>query len=1386
MKHTRNKITAFIATLAITTPMAFAKAEDHLVFEGSEGQGKGKHIVLIAGDEEYRSEEAMPMLGQLLAKHHGFKCTVLFSLDETGNVDPKAQRSLSHSQSLDSADLIVMSIRFRKWDDASMERFHNAYLRGTPMVTLRTSNHGFNFPAKSKWAKYSFNAKKETGWRGGFGMHLFGMTWISHHGKHKVEGCRSVVEESNKNHDILNGVGTIFAESDVYTARPPASVNILLRGLVTETLKSDSKAVEGKKNNPIQPIAWTSLHKNDEGKTNKIFNTTMGAASDLDDANLRRLVVNACFWGLDIKVPAQANVDVPSGYKPTFYGFKNAQKGKKPAHFIPSDHSSTFIQPAKGKQDGTIPVMTISTAPSKLEIKDKGNIVILGAGMASRMMKYSHFETELQLRYPNKKLTIRNIADEGNTPAFRPHPGRGNQFAFPGAKELYQQYKYGQSGKARGHFESPDQWLTRLKPDTIIAFFGFNSSFRGEAGLDLYKKELTMFIDHTLGQKYNGKEAPQLAIVSPTAIQNLSTTHNTPVGDTQNKNLALYTTAMKEICAAKGVLFVDAFSPSKSFFEQSKEALTVDGALLTSQGYQWLAGRLADDLFGKVAPNPEHRKLVHDAVVEKNWVWHNLYKIPNGVHVYGRRYKPYGPGNYPFELKKLAEMTELRDWAIWRANNGKTADLKVADAKTSKLPEVKTNYKPSEKNGSSNYLTGQETITKLKVPKGYKIELFADEKRFPDLANPVQISFDSKGRLWAACMPSYPHWKPGDPRPSDKLLIFEDTNNDGKADKQIVFYDKLHLSIGFEIAPEGVYVSQADSLILLSDTDGDDKADKKEYLLSGFDDHDTHHAISAFCADPSGAIYMGEGVFLHSDIETVYGPKRGTNGGFFRYNPKRRHLERSAQLAIPNPWGTAFDKWGQNFFLQTSGSKLNWMMPGTVKLKYGHSMTASKDLIRTEKVRPTSGLEIMSSRHFPDEVQGDMLLCNNIGFLGIKQHQVEEDGTGYKFTYRQDLLKSEEGNFRPVDLEIAPDGSLYVIDWSNMLIGHMQHSARDPHRDHVHGRIYRITYPSRPLVKPAKIHGASIDELLENLKLYEDRTRYRTRRELRGRDTSDVLAKVKTWIKGLNKSAANYEHQLLEALWVTWGHNQIDQTLLNQLLKSSDHKIRAAAVRAIRYNGHQIANQVDLLKQAAGDKHSRVRLEAITAASWLAKDDGLTVLAIAKEQPIDNWMKSSVRTAESTLKEIFKTPKPTKISVPEHLKGDAKELFTMGKEVYHRDAHCATCHQADGKGLPSAGFPPLAKTKWVNENPERLIKLTLKGLNGPIEVNGKKYNGSMISFEGLLNDREIAAVLTYTRNSFGNKASAIDPKMVKKIRADMKGQSDSLNAEELLKQHPHK
>ena len=1025
---------------------------------------------------------------------------------------------------------------------------------------------------------------------------------------------------------------------------------------------------------------------------------------------------------------------------------------------------------------------TESESPA-LNLEKGSHIILIGNNLGSRMMNFGHFETEMHMRYPDSLLFIRNMCDGGDTPGFRPHSGRNSPWAFPGAEKF--QTELAHHSGSEGHFDSPDQWLTNLKADIILAFFGYNESFQGKEGLDSFKGELEAFVRHTLNQKYNGSGPPQLVLVSPIAFEDLSDKFDLPNGETENENLSMYTEAMRDVAQKMNVHFVDVFEPTQDWFDDD-EALTIDGFQLTDAGYKRFSKLLADGVFGETESRAEkHRDLIHAAVMEKNWMWHNDYKIPNGVHVFGRRYNPFGPDNYPAELKKIREMTAIRDEAIWQAVRGEKMDLAAADARTTQLPPVQTNYSP-EKNGSLEYLYGEDALKKLKVPPGYKIELFASEKEFADLANPVQLSFDNKGRLWIATMPSYPHYKPGDSKPNDKIIILEDTDRDGKADKQMTFADSLHLPVGFEIAPEGVYVSQGTNLMLFTDTDGDDKADQREILLSGFDDHDTHHAHSAYAADPSGAIYMGEGVFLHTNVETPYGPVRATNGGFYRYNPARKHLERTAQLSIPNPWGIAFDDWGQNFFAETSGPDVRWMMPGSVKPRYGVATHKSENLIEEKhKVRPTSGLEFVSSRHFPDEVQGDLLINNTIGFLGTKQHMLVDDGTGYKSKHRLDLVQSQDRNFRPVDMEFAPDGSLYIVDWHNILIGHMQHNARDPLRDHVHGRIYRVTYPSRPLVEPARIAGAEISVLLDNLKLPEFRTRYRTRRELRGRDPEEVLTQLRHWVANLNIEDEKYDHHLLEALWVSWGLNRVDENILHQVLQSQDYHARAAGVRVLRYSGHQIKTQPELLKKAAADEHGRVRLEAIVAASWLNKEDGMPILDEAAKHPLDKWMIHAYETSRAHLEgKSVKEKKEEEVTT--HLKGIERELYVRGKEIYAREGFCITCHQPDGTGLSASGFPPLTGTPWVTGSEERLIKVVLKGLQGPLTVQKVRYAGQvpMTPFEGMLNDEEVAAVLTYVRNSFGNKASAIGPEKVKQVREATRDKKGFYSPDELLKEHP--
>jgi mono/diheme cytochrome c family protein len=259
----------------------------------------------------------------------------------------------------------------------------------------------------------------------------------------------------------------------------------------------------------------------------------------------------------------------------------------------------------------------------------------------------------------------------------------------------------------------------------------------------------------------------------------------------------------------------------------------------------------------------------------------------------------------------------------------------------------------------------------------------------------------------------------------------------------------------------------------------------------------------------------------------------------------------------------------------------------------------------------------------------------------------------------------------------------------------------------------------------------------------------------------------------------------LEGLWVSWGLDKVNQQLLKQLLKAKDYRVRAAAIEVLRFTGHQVKDQAELLMQAVRDDNSRVRLGAIVAASRISPEKGLPILEEAQKKPLDDWMVHAHETAVAHLsgravkkvKEVYSTT---------NLKGKDFEAFNQGKALYSKEGFCITCHQADGKGLPGSGFPPLSGTEWVTGSEDRLIKIILKGLMGPIVVEGKNYEGMvpMTPFEGMLNDQELAAVATYVRNSFGNKASVISPEKVKEVRAKLQGKKAFYQSKKLLKEHP--
>ncbi len=323
-----------IVCLSITA----CRAADHIVYEGKDGPGKGKHVVFLTGDEEYRSEEGLPMLAKILSQRHGFKCTVLFSVDADGTINPNNGASLSNPAALDSADAIVMLIRFRHWNDEAMKHFHDAVQRGVPIVGLRTATHAFNMPKDSTYGAWTWNNQE-----GGFGRMVLGETWVSHWGKHRAEATKGVIEASAKGNPVLRGVTDVFGTTDVYEAAPPADATILMRGLSLKGMNPTDEPADYKKknragveqgiNDPAMPIAWTREVKNAAGKTNKVLCTTMGAAIDLTSEGRRRLVVNGVYWGLGLEVPAKADVSYVDPFNPLMYGTKDGTDASDPHRF---------------------------------------------------------------------------------------------------------------------------------------------------------------------------------------------------------------------------------------------------------------------------------------------------------------------------------------------------------------------------------------------------------------------------------------------------------------------------------------------------------------------------------------------------------------------------------------------------------------------------------------------------------------------------------------------------------------------------------------------------------------------------------------------------------------------------------------------------------------------------------------------------------------------------------------------------------------------------------------------------------------------------------------------------------------------------------------------
>jgi glucose/arabinose dehydrogenase len=895
------------------------------------------------------------------------------------------------------------------------------------------------------------------------------------------------------------------------------------------------------------------------------------------------------------------------------------------------------------------PDPTRAAEPARLELQPGDHICIIGNALAERMQHDGWLETLLHARFPDHNLVIRNLAVGGDTVTMRL---RSMDFGTPdqwlaGSAPIPQPHKLPAGAVVReNRFE-----LTDTKADVIFAFFGFGESFADEAGLEQFKKDLDAWIKHALSQKYNGKSAPRLVLFSPIAHEDMEDP-NLPDGKANNANLELYTQAMREVSQANRIVFVDLFEPTADLFSRSPTRLTINGIHLTERGNAGVASIIVGTLFGNPTGGPAG---LYEAVLDKNFHWFHRYRTTDGYSTYGDRafltfIRTYPrsvdpsqvkdaskilPSNYEVlqrELEVLDVMTSNRDRAIWAATQGKAVE--ADDSNVPPLLATPTNHHGPNPDGSHPFLGAQEAIAKIKTAPGFRVNLYATEEKFPELINPVQMAWDTRGRLWVAVWPTYPHWKPvPGTRPNDKLLIFEDTDGDGAADICKTFAGDLHNPTGFEFYNGGVIVAQGPDMLFLKDTDGDDQYDVKERILHGLDTADTHHTANSFTFDPGGALYFQQGIFMQSNVETPYGVTRLNEGGVFRYEPRTHKLSVYVAMIFPpfaNPHGHVFTRWGQEIIQDGTTAVPYLGASASVHIQFPHRHPAAP-AIYTQRIRPCPGTEILSSRHFPESMQGDLLVGNVIGLHGILRYKLNEKGSGLEGVEQEVVLQSSDTNFRPSDFEIGPDGALYFTDWHNPIIGHMQHNLRDPNRDSTHGRVYRLTYEGRDLLKPAKIAGQPIEQLLDLLKEPEDRVRYRAKIELSNRDSSQVISALRQWIERLDSQSPDYEHQMMEALWLHQWHNVVDAALLKRMLRSPEPHARAAATRVLCYWRDRIPQTLELLATQVADEHPRVRLEAVRTCSFLGTPRAAEIALEAANHPLDKFLEYAL---DQTLKTL--------------------------------------------------------------------------------------------------------------------------------------------------------
>ena len=1208
-----------------------------ITYEGTSGPGKGKHIVFVASDHEYRAEETCPTLARILAKHHGFKTTVLFGVDDKGEITAGAS-NIKGLEALKNADLMFIFARFLDLPDNQMVHIDEYLQRGGPVVGLRTSSHAFKIPKGKKYSRYDFQYKGKDFDRG-FGHQILGNTWVGHYGRNHKQATRIQIISENKGHAILTGVGNnAHTIAGAYTGIPDETFTVLTESQPLNGMKKGSPADKTKE---PSPSTWTRHYTSKSGKKARVFHSTQGASEDFLDADYRRLVINGTYWamGLEKEIEANSKVDLVGPYNPTTFKNGGHVRGLKPAVYQninspipgkPSQKNTNKNHGQNSKKDARNTKLK-SKAPPKdpdlakyyinlktsprppkgtpvetklpLDIAPGTRIALIGNLLLDAERRFGHLETLLHQHHPSHKLTIRNLAWPADEVDLMPRPD---------------------------NFGDLDQHLHYFKADLIIAAYGYNESFAGKEGLPAFKERLDKSLAHLKSQAYNGKSAPRIVLLSPIASENIIAVR---AADQNNENLTLYSQALAEGAKKHSLGFANVFDGTEPQIIVSQLIQrTTDGHQNNIQGHQRFANVAFKALFDKdpTAIDEDLRQLV----VDKATQFHYRYRPLNTFYYTGGRNKSYGYLDFLPAMRNFDLMVANRDKAIHET----VATGKLVNPDDSNIPKMDDVLLSR---GANKFLSPADELKAFKIDPRFEVNCFASEEDFPEMACPIQMRWDKHGRLWVSTSVTYPHVYPGQ-KPCDKIIILEDTDQDGKADKCTTWADDLHIPLSFVLDGNGgVFCSEEPHLTHLTDTDGDGKMDHREIVFTGFGCEDSHHALHDFTWTPGGDLLFREAIFHNTQTETAYGPLRAKNSSWFLYHPSTRKLTAFGAYPNTNPWGVTFDPYGNHVASHpVFASTFHATNPD-----YPTQHPSAKGM---QAYSGVCGQDFVSHDFWPKEMQGGFIKVRYKPTNRVEFHQWNEETDHFSEKYQFDLIFSTNLSFIPVDFRFGPRGAAYVCDWYNPVKGHAQYSLRDPRRDRKAGRIWRIVPKGAKLASAPKIAKASVTELLDHLKSPHYRTRYWAKRELRARYKNPSkfyygkMPPREAILKALPEWTAKQNNplHLLEALWLHQAFDKPNVELLKKLIQCDNHLVAASAFGPLRFWSTQLPPEksLALLKHGIAHTSQHVRREAILCASYLLPSHSnrtespvtppllIEIVALVLEQQADTHLAYAIST----------------------------------------------------------------------------------------------------------------------------------------------------------------